>query len=184
MECKIVTKTKKLEQTNNFIFKKLTLSYYKGIVKKEIKLASIKKEDKVLCIGGGCFPCTAILIAKLTKANVVVIDNDHATIQYAKEKIKSYGLENQIEILLTDGVDIDASNFDIVCIANQITPKEEVLDKVKSTIKTGKVIVRIPKKCLKGCYQNCNEIDGIFIKGPFYSNIGRTYICHVNESYN
>lgn len=184
MECNVVKKTKKLEQrSNNFFVRTITLAYYKRIVKKEIKLGNIKETDNVLCMGGGYFPCTAILISKLTNANVTVIDNDIDTINSAKEKVEFYKLSDKIKVVFSEGKEMNAMDYDVVCVANQISPKDEVIRQIKETIKNGRILVRIPKDCISHCYNKCEYYEGISIKQPFYSNIGRTYICHVNESY-
>lgn len=171
---KFVNATKVLEKSSgNFLFKNITLFYYKKIVKKEIALADISKESKVLCIGGGYFPASAILISKLTNALVTVIDNDINTIEYAKKRINKMKLN--INVVFIDGQQIDATKFDIVHVANQVSPKDKVVNQIKSTMNKGKILVRTPKDNLKNGYdKETLEDSELFTKQPFYSNIERT----------
>ncbi len=173
---KFVNATKVLEKSSgNFLFKNITLFYYKKIVIKEIKLGNINDSSNVLCIGGGYFPATAILIKKLTNAKVTVIDNDINTIEYAKKRINKMKLD--INVLFTDGQDIEANSYNIVHIANQVSPKNLVVDKIKKSINNGIILVRTPKENLKKGYEKEDlENTNKFIKQPFYSNIERTLL--------
>ncbi len=174
----IVTKTQKIEHvySKNFILRKMMLAYYKPIVKREKKLID-ENVKKILCIGGGCFPATAILLQKYTNAIITVIDNDISVINVANDVISKYKLEKMIKVINVDGVDIDASTYDLIHIAAQISPKETVLNQVNATkSENAKVIVRVPKKSLKKYYNQFNEKDGKKVKQPFFSNIGNSYL--------
>ncbi len=171
---KFVNITKVFEKnTGSFLFKNITLFYYKKIVKREIKLGNINSSSNVLCIGGGYFPATAILVSKLTKAKVTVIDNDSSTIDLARKRINKMKLD--IDVVNIDGSKIDASGYDIVLIANQVSPKDVVVAQTLDTINKGKVLVRTPKKGLsKGYFKESLKETTNYIKQPFYSNIERT----------
>lgn len=174
----IVNKTQKIEKVyaSNFILRKMMLGYYKPIVKREMKLIDFEVK-KILCIGGGCFPATAILLQKYTNALVTVIDNDSTVINTANKVIKKYKLEDKMKIINVDGVLIDASTYDLIHIAAQISPKEDVVNQVMTTKpQHAKVIIRVPKKNLTKYYNEYNDTQSKKIKQPFFSNIGNSYI--------
>lgn len=144
---------------------KFIKKYYKNIVKNEVSVSDIKPSDRVLCIGGGSVPCTAILISKLTDANVEVVDVDRKAVRRAQNLISRLGLSNKINVSYGDGTSIDCSDFDVVHIALQVQPKESVIKNAAETCKKGKkIIVRMPKDCLKGFYGNFRK-DSICSEG-------------------
>lgn len=140
---------------------KLYSLYYRSIVKNEIKLANVKSYDKVLCIGGGCIPCTAIELAKQTKAHIHVIDMDKTAVECAKKVICKLGLEGNITVIKGKGEEVDIEPYDVIHVALQVTPKEKVLKNIWEKSKEGsRIIVRMPRKVLR----------------PFYSNITNDFI--------
>lgn len=132
--------------------------YYKNIVKREIDIARIKNSDRVLIIGGGAIPSTAINIARNTKAMVDVIDIDMEAVEKSRKLIKRLNLEDKINIDLKDALKVDSKNYDVIHVALQVTPKEEVINNVWDKSKKGsRMLIRQPKKLLKRFYSNISE---------------------------
>ncbi|NLN40607.1 MAG: class I SAM-dependent methyltransferase [Clostridiales bacterium] len=143
------------------LFVELCNLYYRNIVKNEIRLANIRSYDKVLCIGGGFIPSTAIEIVRQTHAHVHVLDIDKKAIGCARNVIARLGLQDKITVINGKGQDIDIEPYDVVHIAQQVSPKDEVLNSIWEKAKEGhRIIVRMPRKILK----------------PFYSNIADDFI--------
>lgn len=127
---------------------KLIAGYYRDMIQKEINLAKIKKDDHILCIGGGVCPFSAILFQQSTGAKVTVIDNNKDCTSKASKIIKRLGLENNMQVLHQDGntPSIHFSNYTIVHIAQQVHPIESVFTNIQSQIKPGtKLLIRRPK---------------------------------------
>ncbi|WP_026478883.1 SAM-dependent methyltransferase [Alkaliphilus transvaalensis] len=136
--------------------------YYKEIVKKEIKLGEISSHERVLCIGGGSVPCTALEIAKRTGAKVQVVDIDPTAVENAKKVVKRLGMESQIDVKLASGQQIDTSSFNVIHVALQAQPHEEILENVWKKAPCGtRVLIRSPKDCLR----------------KFYTALSRDYSC-------
>jgi len=132
--------------------------YYRNIVKNEIRLANIRSHDKVLCIGGGSIPSTAIEISRQTHAHVYVLDMDKKAIECAKEVIARLGLHDKITVINGKGQDIDIELYDVIHIAQQVSPKDEVLRSIWDKAKEGhRIIVRMPRKALKPFYSNITD---------------------------
>lgn len=132
--------------------------YYRDIVKKEIKLANVRSCDKILCIGGGSIPCTAIELANQTNACIHVIDMDNHAVECARCVVKKLGLDEKITVINGKGEEIDIEPYDVVHVALQVTPKEEVLKHIWEKAKEGKrIIVRMPRKSLKRFYSNITD---------------------------
>ncbi len=157
----------------------MILSYYEPIVSKEVLLSKASSNDKILCVGGGYFPCTAILFHKLSGATVTVIDNDMDAVEKSTDLIAKLGLQDKVIVKYTDGIDISGKEFDIIHIAMQISPKEKVFKHIHSTMREdSKILVRTPKEHLERGYQPFKDIcqNLSSVKQPFFSNIDKTML--------
>jgi len=101
---------------------------YRNILKKEIKLAEINKEDRILNIGCGGMPFSAVYLAKLTDARVAAIDCDKKACQQANRCIKNFDLEDKIKIINGDGRDFNPENYSVVLVALQAEPKKLIME--------------------------------------------------------
>ncbi|SES90184.1 hypothetical protein SAMN05660297_00917 [Natronincola peptidivorans] len=132
--------------------------YYRGMVAKEIQLCNISQSDKVLCVGGGSFPCTALEIARKTGAEVKVIDVDPVAINNSKKVIKSLSLDKKIEVCQEAGQEVDPSSFTVIHIARQACPHEEILNNILAKSSNGtKILIRSPQNSLKDIYTLLNR---------------------------
>ena len=185
MKFKFVNPTQSIElMTLRFpLLRKMIFFYYKPIVSREISLGKIQKEDHVLCIGGGPFPCTALLIHHFTGATVTVIDNNNSCCNASKGLLKVLKLDHKVKVKCMEGMDVSAEAFDVIHLASQIMPKEKIFNKLReSSRKGGKILVRIPKKSLSNGYDNftySEENLSHFESQPFYSNIKKTLLYNI-----
>ncbi len=101
---------------------------YHEVVHNEIKLAAITASDRVLNIGCGGIPFTALLIAKFTGARVWAVDNDQNAVNVARKCIAAQNMDNLISVLNYDGRDPFPYDFDVALVALQAEPKQEILD--------------------------------------------------------
>lgn len=123
--------------------------YYKNIVKKEINLGDISIGDRVLCIGGGAFPSTAITIARETGAKVKVIDHDSIAVMKSRELISKLGLSSQIEVADGKGENVDPREFTVIHVALQVHKREEILKCLLSKVDSKtRILVRTPDSSL------------------------------------
>ncbi|WNY23105.1 hypothetical protein MmiHf6_04060 [Methanimicrococcus hongohii] len=134
-------------------FFKVTMAYYKNMVRREINYANITANDHVLCIGGGPCPYSALLIHSLTGAKVTVVDNDENSVRCSKRLLKRKDMEAYISVVMQDGEALDMSGFSVIHIAAQISPKEKVFNAVWEKADEGSTIsMRFPKKKLRRLY--------------------------------
>ena len=54
---------------------------------KEINLANVTKDDRILHIGCGSIPATSVLLAKKTGSEVTGIDNDFSSVKQAQSYV-------------------------------------------------------------------------------------------------
>ncbi|KAB2951809.1 class I SAM-dependent methyltransferase [Heliorestis acidaminivorans] len=148
MKMKLISKlTPLVEQValrSSWMFR-LHKKYYEEVVSKEILLGRITKEDKVLCIGGGPLPCTALEIAQRTGARVDVIDCDRSAVYCARKFVEKLGLTSQIKIFCASGQHIDTSPYTVVHVALQAMPQDAILRNVWQGAQKGtRVLLRCP----------------------------------------
>ncbi len=134
-------------------FFKLYRLYYRRIVEQEIHLGCISCRDRVLCIGGGPFPCTALEIAGKTGARVHVIDNDLEAVTSARRVVESLNIDNIVRVDHAEGERLDVENFTVVHVALQVTPREEVLQNIlQQASQRVRVLLREPVEKYKSYY--------------------------------
>ena len=126
---------------------------YKYILKREIKLGQITENDRVLNIGCGAIPYSAVYISRMTGARVEAIDYDaHACIK-ARKYIKRLNLKSKITIKRGNGIEYDIDSFDVILVALQAEPKKEILDNLFEKAETGtRFIFRKPRKIVENQY--------------------------------
>lgn len=183
---KLTQKIEYLASEKSLVFH-LVSRYYNDVIKREVDLASITKDDRILCIGGGFCPFSAILLHQKTGAKVTVIDSNSICIPKAREVVERLGLSEHIHLECQEGCckNLSLKQFTIVHFALQITPLEQVFAEVEKRVTPGtKLLVRRPKGHLSKMY--CKLSKTVLACCRFIShnkpcNIGSTYL-YVKES--
>jgi len=140
------------------LFYRIAERYYRNAIHREIEIASITSVDRILCIGGGICPFSAILFHQITGASVTVVDNNSACIFRARKVIERLGLSEHISLQYRDGADVNVSGYTVIHLAKQVSPASRVFSEVKRRATDGtKLLVRTPNKRI-GCTQ-------LYIKG-------------------
>ena len=110
----------------------------------EFKIFDISDGDKILFIGCGQYPITAIILARLYDVNIIAIDKNPKAIKLAKSVIHKKNLEDKIIIEEGDGVDYPVDAFDVVILGELLFPKKLIYNHVFGSVKPGtKIILRL-----------------------------------------
>lgn len=104
---------------------------YQQVLKNEIELASIEREDLVLNIGCGSIPFTSIYVHYLTGAEIVAMDYDREAIERARLSLKRMGLDDKISLYQGDASCEIPVDFTVALVALQARPKEEIFKQLK-----------------------------------------------------
>lgn len=111
--------------------------------KKELEKFNLKNNKKILHIGCGAYPLTALVLASLDNVKIITIDNNPKTINIAKNIIQKKKLDNKIEVQYGDGANYPLDGFDAIIISGCSVPKIKVLNHViKNTKSNSKIIIR------------------------------------------
>ncbi|MCC5910528.1 MAG: hypothetical protein JJT76_08845 [Clostridiaceae bacterium] len=179
--------TKELEKVLSFfpMSNSFLRLYYKNIVEREISLGEISSKDKVLCIGGGSFPCTAMEIASRTGAYVQVIDMDPCAVENSKRLIKKLDLSEKVKVIKASGEEVDPSGFSVVHVALQAYPQDKIVKNLlKNSENNIRILVRSPKTLIKSFYKSiqgkgyCSKCEAVQQK---YSNTKATLLFIKDE---
>jgi hypothetical protein len=146
---------KDIEKTGNknYLFGKIYHKiFYTSMINKEIKLGNISENSKVLHIGSGPFPMTAIqLIEKNIKIDCV--DNDLNAIECSKVLLKKIPNNHLVQIIHCDGKNIDYSKYDVIILSLHVTPKDIIIKNILNSVESGTAIVyRNPRSWLNKFY--------------------------------
>jgi len=126
---------------------------YKKIVKREAQLAEIKHGERILSLGCGAIPFTAIFLREITGNPVTALDVDPVALEKAETLLKKRGLRN-ITLKLGNGASIDLSEYSVVVTALQVEPKKEILNNFFGTAPKGaRLVMRAPRKIFYSSYE-------------------------------
>ncbi|PIS13552.1 MAG: hypothetical protein COT67_01170 [Candidatus Tagabacteria bacterium CG09_land_8_20_14_0_10_41_14] len=145
------------------LLEKIYIKLCSKMIKNEILGTEITPADKILHIGCGSIPYTALLITNATKTPVTAIDNDPDAIRNAKILIKKTGKNYPLVTLqCADGNDIAVSDFDVIFVSNSVKPKKIILERIISSMKEGaRLVYRNPIKIFGLSY----DYETVIVKG-------------------
>ena len=152
----------------NYQFRILT-SYRKKIVEEELKYVEIFSDSKILIIGCGSLPSTAIIIA--TKTNIkkiIAIDNRNIIKKIAEFYIDKKQLSNKIIIEHGNGNNYKVDNFDIIFMAANVYPLKSILKNLYFNMKSNSVIIcRNIRGDIEKILEEERLLNGFVIKASF-----------------
>jgi len=138
--------------------------YYNRIIKKECALGDVKAHEKVLFIGGGAYPYSAVYIHKLTKAKLDVLDYDKAALMHAAKHLKPKE-KDSITFYHGNGLTFNVAEYDVIFLAKQIIKKAEVIEHVLKTMKkSARLLVRCERPTSQGYPVKKVPVKYAFIK--------------------
>jgi nicotianamine synthase len=122
---------------------------YKKLVKTEVSViisAGITTASKILFVGSGPLPLTAILLAQEYGLSLSLVDNEQESVCLAKELIEDLSLSNQIEVIRGDIREYaDIKKFDVVMISafagSTDKDKESIIRYVVGGLKDGALFI-------------------------------------------
>ena len=132
--------------------------FYEPVIKKEIALARLRPGERVLHIGGGSYPFTALQLATYG-CEVCLIDNNDKAVAAAREVVARNHLLDRVQVLFGDGQEVNGSNFDAVWISLLVQPKKKIVARLLNTLaqeKQLRIVYRNPRGIFKYFYPALN----------------------------
>ncbi len=118
------------------------LTSFNQSLQQEIKLAGMQMGEKVLLVGSGALPTTALVLVTKLGATVFCYDHDPAAQQLARQLVQSLGLEKQVQFIdnlkeLTD------RPVDHIIVASLVADKQALLAQlVPYVTRSSKLVMR------------------------------------------
>lgn len=118
------------------------LDMYDEMIRGELGLLSSLKDKRVLVIGSGSLPATAILFARLSKACVVGVDIDAEAVMRANTLVARMGFDSKkLHFIEGDGLCVDLSGFDVVLLLYGIRQQKKMLEAARDKIEDDACII-------------------------------------------
>lgn len=156
MSIKSVTKRFEERLYGSKKFFKLYSYPYKGVVRRELRLAQVDENDEVLNVGCGAQPFTAVYIAKISGAKVLAMDKDEKALKAADKIIDSLNLGHQIDLIRADASDMVPGSYDEAFVALQVSPKDEVINNLLKD-SGSEIVVRKPRERFEESYDTLSD---------------------------
>ena len=135
-------------------FFRLYAAPYRRLVKRELRLAGVKRNETLLSIGCGALPFSAVLAHSFTGARVIAVDVDRAAAERARLLVERMGLSGSIRIVIADASTGRLPPADVALVALQAAPKDEIWRNLQRSLRpgTGRAVFRLPRPGLESEY--------------------------------
>ena len=110
------------------VISEIYIKMYKEIVAKELAMAKISIQDRVLVIGSGSLPATPILIVQNTHAQTISIDKNRSAVKEATSYVKHHHLEQILKIECADGFQYPLEQFTVIFVLYGVKQPSKMLD--------------------------------------------------------
>lgn len=111
--------------------------------RKERKKFALSNAKRVLHIGCGSYPITAMILAEIDDISIVTIDNDTRAIKRANQVINRNNLNGKIKVEYGNGIEYPLDKFDTIIISGCSVPKIKVFERVLNDAKSkSNIIIR------------------------------------------
>ena len=149
---------KQVIQSNKTVKDYLLTKRFITLIKNEIRLGNMAKNHKVLFIGSGPFPISAILFNKLVGCHVDCYEKRKYRAELSNKALKKLDLSNSIKVYCKKGEDLSDDRYDIIVIALLAKTKNKILNKIFSVARPGtKIICRTADDVHKVFYEETEE---------------------------
>ena len=129
-----------------------TKLFYQSMLEKEIVLSGIVPGMKVIHIGCGPLPMTAMYLAKFG-AQVTAVDTNTSILRQAAQTINARNLGHRITLIKDCGTSIDFTGYDAIWLSLHVRPINKVLYRAcKCMHSAAKIILRTPRGKLTRFY--------------------------------
>src|SRR5215212_2401873 len=107
---------------------------FDGLVRRELALVESPTPRKVLFIGSGPFPISAIYLSHFTGGMVDCLDRDPEAVEVSRQVIEALGFSESIRVFNGTGESFNAKDYDLVVIALLAKPKRRILRNLRRRV--------------------------------------------------
>ncbi|MCP1662613.1 MULTISPECIES: nicotianamine synthase family protein [Methanocalculus] len=118
---------------------------YSSVVDSEIGLADLREGSRILHVGCGALPYTALHLAE-KGFSVTAIDSDQSALLAAERYVRHHSPDADVTFECLNGANCDPSDYDAVWVSLNVGPKEAVVLHLLGHMRNGaKLIYRNPR---------------------------------------
>jgi len=123
------------------------LMRYRNLTANEVALADIKPEDRVLFIGSGPLPISAIEIARQTGCQIDCVEHFADKADTSRAVIDHLGMSGQVHVYTAEGQEFPVSNYSVILVGVLAQPKQEIINHIEQNTQEG---VRVLARTTEG----------------------------------
>jgi precorrin-6B methylase 2 len=130
--------------------------------RKEREEFNLSKSKKILHIGCGTYPITALILAELNGLKIVTIDRNEKRVKIARKVLEKKNMNGKISAEVGDGINYPLNGFDTIIVSGCSIPKIQVINHIlQNSDKKSKIIIResyYKDKLIKDIIKNFNDV--------------------------
>lgn len=115
---------------------------YINLVKCEQNNLKVSSNDKVLWIGSGPFPSSAMILNSMVHCHIDCVDVSKVAINKSGSLFKNLGLSNSIKVINSNGDKVDSSQYDKILVGVLASPINPVMQNIIKRAKSTAVILK------------------------------------------
>jgi len=112
----------------------LYIRFFRKMTVDEFSKVFLPEDARVLIIGCGSIPHTAVIVGKEKPWKIVGVDRDKDAVQKARALVERYGLSERVDVVEGDGLTVDLSGYELVVLAHGVEPKDKILKRIAEEI--------------------------------------------------
>lgn len=129
--------------------------HYLRRVTHEAQAVGLRPQERILCIGAGALPFTALALAQLNHAPVDAIDHQPELVTRGQQWLLQHACHQQVRLRCEEGRCVAASGYTLVHIAAQAAPQAAILSHLWPQLTVGsRILVRLPLPWLGTLYES------------------------------
>lgn len=146
---------------NEFLTKRAEeyIERYRGMVEREGKMAGLQSNDRVIVVGGGSLPLTALIFNRVFDAQITCIDIDIQALDFANSFVQNIGMQEKISNIYGDGHNFPMKDFDLILVTCSMPKSKELFSHIFTETDSAKVIYRDPLGLYKLWYRAATPED-------------------------
>ncbi len=134
---------------------------YEQVIRREITLGNMRRSDRILNVGCGPAPFTAMLLAE-EGFSVTALDCDERAVGLAREAIRSAGYVDRVNVMIGNPATDVVPSFDVALVALQVRPKDAVVAGLLHSAGAGaRILVRESATWCEGMYDHLTGGDDV-----------------------
>lgn len=124
---------------------------------------NLSKSKKILHIGCGPYPITALILAEMNGVKIVAIDHNEKCVKITKKVLQQKNMNGKIYAELGEGLNYPLNGFDTIIASGCSQPKIQVINHIlKNSDKKSKIIIResyYKDEIIKDIIKNFSDIE-------------------------